>query len=152
MVHPVIPQVIELAAPVASGLELEVVNVLFYTNQSPPVLRIDVRNLQQDTSLDDCEQMSRALEARLDETDLIPGAYVLEVSSPGTSRILASDREFIAFRGFEVMISMSEPIDGKDEWVGRLGERTEAFVTLSLKGRTVKLPRAQVYRVQLYDR
>ena len=34
-------------------------------------------------SIDDCEAVSRALEAKLDETDPIEQAYVLEVSSPG---------------------------------------------------------------------
>jgi ribosome maturation factor RimP len=73
MTHPLIPQILELAAPVAERLGLEVVDVVFQTNQSPPVLRLDVRNLHhEDTGLDDCETMSQAFEAVLDTTDLIP--------------------------------------------------------------------------------
>src|SRR5205814_6926027 len=34
-------------------------------------------------SVDDCARVSRALEARLDESGLMPERYVLEVSSPG---------------------------------------------------------------------
>jgi ribosome maturation factor RimP len=76
-------------------LGLEVVDAVFQTNQSPPVLRLDVRSLHhEDTSLDDCEKMSQALAAVLDTTDLMPDAYVLEVSSPGISPQLSTDRDF----------------------------------------------------------
>jgi ribosome maturation factor RimP len=89
MVHPLIPQVLELAAPVAAELGLEVVEAVFQTNQSPPVLRIAVRSLEnEDTGLDDCEKMSQAFEAVLDTSDIIPDAYVLEVSSPVFQRPL----------------------------------------------------------------
>lgn len=152
MVHPVVPQVIDLATPVAEQLGLEVVSAVFYTNQKPPVLRVDIRNQTQDTGLDDCERMSRELEAALDEVDLIPSAYVLEVSSPGTSRILDSDREFIAFRGFPVVVSTREPFEGQQEWVGQLVRRDEQAVHLTQKGRTLAIPRDLVYRVQLCDR
>ena len=50
--------------------------------------------------------MSRALETALDAIDLIPHAYVLEISSPGAARILEGDREFVAFRGFMVAVNM----------------------------------------------
>lgn len=94
MTHPLIPQIIEIATPIAEELTLEVVEAVFQTNKRPPTLRVDIRNPAQDTSLNDCEQMSRALEAALDHLDIIPGAYVLEVSSPGTTRKLNSDRGF----------------------------------------------------------
>ena len=86
MTHPLVPKILDLATPVAKDLELEVVKVVFHTNQSPPVLRVDIRNPNQDTSLNDCERMSRNLEASLDAASIIPDAYVLEVSSPGISQ------------------------------------------------------------------
>ena len=59
MTHPVIPAILELAQPIARGLGLEVVDAVFQTNKRPPTLRIDIRNLQQDTGLKDCEALSR---------------------------------------------------------------------------------------------
>jgi ribosome maturation factor RimP len=126
MAHPLIPQVIELATPVAESLGLEVVSAVFQTNQSPPVLRVDIRNLQQDTGLEDCERMSRALEATLDASDVIPDSYVLEVSSPGISRTLTTDREFISFKGFALIVTTSEPYEGHQEWRGKLIGRDES--------------------------
>lgn len=151
MAHPLIPQVIELVAPVAKTLGLEVVGAVFHTNQRPPVLRIDICNNQQFTSLDDCEKMSRALEATLDTADIVPGAYVLEVSSPGISRVLATDREFVSFKGFTVIVKTSEPYEGHQEWAGNLIGRDDSSVRLNRKGRAIAIPRSLVARVQLAE-
>jgi ribosome maturation factor RimP len=149
MAHPLIPQIIEIATPVGETLGLDVVGAVFHTNQSPPVLRVDIRNLQENTGLEDCERMSRALEAALDEANVIPDAYVLEVSSPGISRSLTSDREFISFKGFAVIVSTSEPYEGKKEWQGLLVRRDDTAVYINQKGRAIAIPQALITRVQL---
>lgn len=149
MAHPLIPQLIDLATPVAEDLGLEVVGMVFHTNQRPPILRVDIRNPQQDTGLDDCERMSRALEATLDETDIIPDSYVLEVSSPGISRQLNTDREFISFKGFAVIVNTSQPYEGQKEWTGQLIRRDDTAVYLNQKSRVFAIPRSLITRVQL---
>lgn len=151
MTHPLIPQILDLATPVAEALGLEVVGAIFYTNQSPPVLRVDIRNCTTDTGLDDCERMSRAMEAALDEVDFIPDTYVLEISSPGISRQLTTDREFISFKGFPVIVSTAEPYEGQKTWTGQLIRRDETGVYLNQKGRVIVIPRLLVKRVQLDD-
>jgi ribosome maturation factor RimP len=152
MTHPLVPQIIDLATPVAEELGLELVGVVFHTNKRPPVLRVDIRNPNQDTGLDDCERMSRLLEARLDATDIIPDAYELEVSSPGISRQLTTDREFISFKGFPVIVSLSQPYDGQQEWKGQLIRRDETKIYLNQKGRVVEIPCPLITRVQLDER
>lgn len=149
MTHPLIPQIIDLAKPVAEPLGLEVVAAIFQTNQRPPVLRVDICNPEGDTSLDDCEKMSRALEMTLDATDLIPDAYVLEISSPGLSRQLTSDRDFISFKGFGVRIETSEPYRGYKEWQGNLVSRDENKIYLNQKGRVISIERSLVTLVEL---
>lgn len=152
MTHPLIPQLIDLATPVAESLGLEVVGAVFHTNRRPPVLRVDIRNCTDDTSLDDCERMSRALEEKLDAIDLIPDAYVLEVSSPGLSRELTTDREFISFKGFSVIVKTSQPYEGHVEWHGQLIRRDDTGVYLNQKGRAIAIPRELVIRVQLEEK
>jgi ribosome maturation factor RimP len=150
MTHPIIPQVLALAAPVAEQLGLEVVEAVFQTNQSPPVLRIDIRSLEnEDTGLEDCEKMSQALEEVLDGSDLIPDTYVLEVSSPGVSSDLSTDRDFIVFKGFMVEVRLAEPYRGKQTWVGQLLRRDDAAVVFSQRGKPISLPRAIITAVEL---
>ena len=150
MTHPLVPKVIELATPIAGDIGLEIVDAVFQTNQSPPVMRIDVRNPNQDdTGLDDCERLSLALTEALDESELIPDAYVLEVSSPGVSDVLESDRDFTVFKGFPVEIQLSEVFKKKQLWHGSLIGRDENVVSLNLKGRLVAIPRNLVESVTL---
>lgn len=149
MTHPLVPQITEIAIPIAQALNLEVVGVVFYTNKKPPVLRIDIRNRDSDTGLNDCEQMSRALEAELDASELIDFQYVLEVSSPGISRSLTTEREFIAFKGFAVVVKTFTPYQGQKTWHGRLQGRDQQAVYLNQKGRQIALPRQLVAKVQL---
>lgn len=151
MAHPLIPQITDIATPVATELGLEVVAVVFHTNQRPPALRVDIRNPQADTGLEDCTRMSRALEAALDATDVIPFAYALEVSSPGTSRELTTDREFNAFQGFAVQVTTTQTFDGKTQWQGQLIRRDDTAIYLSQKGKSVEIPRELVSKVALDD-
>lgn len=151
MTHPVVPQIIALASPLAKNLDLELVDAVFQTNRTPPVLRIDVKNPLGDTSLENCEQMSRVLEEQLDLDEIIPGAYVLEISSPGISRTLSSDREFIAFKGFAVTIKTFAPYKNKKQWQGRLQHRDETAIHINNKGKAISIPRDLVAKVQLDD-
>ncbi len=144
MAHPLIPKIIDLATPVAEALGLEVVGAVFHTNQQPPVLRVDIRNPNEDTGLRDCEQMSRALEEQLDTVDLIPDAYVLEISSPGISQRLCHDRDFISFKGFPIRVRTSEPYKGHKEHLGKLIRRDSSSVYLNQKGRQVAIPRSLI--------
>lgn len=149
MTHPLIPQIIDVASPIAEELGLEIVEIVFQTNKRPPVLRIDIRNLSSDTGLDDCARMSHHLEETLDTLEIIPGAYVLEVSSPGTSRQLTSDREFIAFKGFAVMVTTDPPYEGQKEWRGNLHSKDETAINIHKKGRAIAIPIETVIKVHL---
>ena len=149
MTHPLLPQITEIATPIAQQLGLEVVEIAFLTNESPPVLRVEVRNPIEDTSLNDCEQMSRTLEAELDVAEIIPDAYLLEVSSPGISEELTRDREYISFKGFPVLVITDPPYKGKEKWQGTLNRRDETTVYINQKGRLIKIPRDVIQTVQL---
>lgn len=149
MTHPLVPQILDLATPIAEALELEVVEIVFQTNKRPPILRVDIRNPSNDTGLDDCERMSRALEETLDATELIPGSYILEISSPGISRQLVTDREFVAFKGFAVLIKTYAPYEDRKEWRGNLQGRDEEAIYINQKGRAIAIPRQLVATVQL---
>jgi ribosome maturation factor RimP len=149
MTHPLIPQIIELATPVAAELGLEVVSAALYTHHRPPTLQVDIRNSSGDTGMADCERMSRALDEALETSELIPHAYTLEISSPGIPNNLTTDREFEVFRGFTVSVQLDPPLKGKSELKGQLKERSETAISLTQKGRTIEIPRDLVQTVIL---
>lgn len=151
MTHPLVPEIINLAKPIAQKLGLEVIEIIFQTNKKPPVLRVDIRNLETDTSLDNCEQMSRLLEETLDALEIMPEAYMLEVSSPGISRQLTTDRDFISFKGFPLTVTTHTPYKNEKEWRGSLQGRDEKAIYISQKGKAIAIPLELVAKVQLDD-
>jgi len=62
-------------------------------------------------SIDDCTQVSKALNLCLDTDDVIPGgAYLLEVSSPGLERVLRKKWHFTKAIGERVDFRLSKPM------------------------------------------
>jgi ribosome maturation factor RimP len=102
-------------------------------------------------SLDDVAEVSRSVSEVLDEADVIAGAYVLEVSSPGTDRPLTEPRHWRRNVGRLVEARRREgaPV------IGRVRAADDESVTLEVAGEPVTLPLAEVTRglVQLeFDR
>ena len=83
----------ELAAPIAEGLGLRIWDVRYLKEGSQWYLRVFI-DKDGGVDINDCENMSRALDEPLDKADPIDGEYILEVSSPGIERELDPPRAF----------------------------------------------------------
>ena len=100
-------------------------------------------------SVNDCAAISRSISALLDVADPIAGAYTLEVSSPGIDRPLVRPEDYDRFAGFEARIELSEPLDGRKRYRGRLLGRTEEHVRLVGEAGEVRLPLGIITRAKL---
>jgi len=71
-------------------------------------------------TVEDCEDVSRALSPVLDVADPIDRAYRLEVSSPGLDRPLVRRSDFVRFAGHQLKLEMAVAIDGRRRFRGLL--------------------------------
>src|SRR5579885_1550686 len=71
-------------------------------------------------TVEDCEDVSRALSPVLDVADPIDRAYRLEISSPGIDRPLVRKSDFDRYSGHLVRIEMAMPINGRKRFKGAL--------------------------------
>jgi len=105
----------ELEARVES-LGFELVQAEWGGSSRRPVLRLRVdRPAGEDRSgitVDECARVSRGLEAWLDELEVMPERYVLEVSSPGVERPLVRPRDWVRFTGQEVRVKLKPSQQG----------------------------------------
>lgn len=76
----------------------------------------------------------------MDELDPFPGAYVLEVSSPGIDRPLRTPGHFQAAVGEQVKLKTSEAVEGRKHFKGTLVSATEDAVAIEVDGAEVALP------------
>jgi ribosome maturation factor RimP len=107
-------------------------------------------------TVDECAEVSRALERWLDEHEGLSERYVLEVSSPGVDRPLVRGRDFERFRGEQVAVKGKEVLLGKatrleGELLGLVDEGTEEeAVRLRLAGgEEVSIPRSEIRKTHL---
>ena len=93
------PDAIEsLARQVAEPSGLEVRGVHLLSHRLPLTVQVFVQRADgSDVSLDQCAALSGPLGEALEAAALLPGAYVLEISSPGIAEQLSSDRDFTSF-------------------------------------------------------
>ena len=121
-------QVENLMAEILSGTDYELVDVE-YVKERDWYLRVFVDKAG-GIDLDDCQNLSERLSPALDKADIIDGAYILEVSSPGIDRILKKDKDFVREAGKKVDVTLYAPLDGKKNFVGELESRDEKFLRL----------------------
>lgn len=67
-------------------------------------LRVAIDRAEGFIGIDDCERVSSVAGPLLDQADLVPGPYTLEVSSPGAERPLRSRSEYERFLGRKVNV------------------------------------------------
>ncbi|MDD5628561.1 MAG: ribosome maturation factor RimP [Elusimicrobia bacterium] len=103
-------------------------------------------------TLDDCEHLSHRIGALLDEADLIPGAYVLEVSSPGLDRVLKKEKDFIRFAGRAVRVRLQAAQEGRRNFKGTLRGCAEGKVALECEGTRFEFPLGLIGEARLDDR
>ncbi len=139
----------ELITPTVEGMGFSVVRVQVSGQQRVRLQIMAERHDGKAMLVDDCAVLSRAISAVLDVEDPIPGAFTLEVSSPGIDRPLVRLDDFERFAGFEARVETARLIDGRRRFKGRLLGVTDQVVRLHVEGVAVELPFLDIRRAKL---
>ena len=95
-------------------------------------------------SIDDCTNVSHAIDPIIDEADPIDVSYYLEVCSPGIERELTRSRHYEESLGKQVRLKLYRAYDGKKEITGTLEDVTEENVTLVTEGNALTVERQNI--------
>ena len=85
----------------------------------------------------------------MDEIDPYPGAYQLEVSSPGIDRPLRTPGHFMARIGETAVVRVKERIDGRGTFTGTIAAADDEKVVLCVEGADFSIPYAAMKRANL---
>lgn len=100
--------------------------------------------------IEDITDVTRKINALLDEKDPIEEQYFLEVSSPGLDRALKKEKDFVREKGKEVEIKLYRPKDGKKQYEGKLvGIGEKNCIVIESDGETVTFDRKEIAVVKL---
>ncbi len=132
----------------SEGLELLAVDVGGTARK--PVVRLVLDRDEGGVSLADCESVSRQASVLLDAHDPFPGAFTLEVSSPGIERKFYKENDFIRFAGRAVRVRMRPTWPAPRAIEGTLEGREGGTIRVrDLAGVTHVLPESEVFETRL---
>ena len=121
-----------------------VVEVIVSLRNNPKKLLV-ILDGDKGITIDDCAELSRDLSNALDETNLVDGAFVLEVSTPGLDQPLKNRRQYVKNIGRNVKVktkdsteegTLSQVLESKIELLQQVGtgkKKEEKTVEISFE-------------------
>lgn len=131
----------------AQGVELW--DVRFVKEGASHYLRVFI-DKSEGISINDCTDVSHAIDPIIDEADPIDISYYLEVSSPGLQRELSRPEHFEKMLGRVVNVKLFKALDGKKEFSGAL-KAYDGALTLETSDGELEFPKGAFAKVNLAD-
>lgn len=132
----------------AEGLGFQLWGYEYRPHSESALLRIFIEK-ESGISVDDCAKVSRQVGAVLDVEDLIPVAYILEVSSPGIDRVLFSKNQYEQYLGQAAKIRTRTPVEERRNFRGNLEEVTDSHVSILVDNKRYDIPFDVIDRTRL---
>ncbi len=131
----------------AQGVELW--DVRFVKEGASHYLRVFI-DKNEGISINDCTDVSHAIDPIIDEADPIDVSYYLEVSSPGLQRELSRPEHFEKMLGKAIKVKLFKALDGKKEFSGVL-KAYDGSVTLETDEGELNFEKGSVAKANLED-
>jgi ribosome maturation factor RimP len=122
-------RVASIIQPVLRAIGFRLVRVRL-TGQNGLTLQIMAERDDGTMTVEDCEEVSRAVSPALDVDDPIDKAYHLEVSSPGIDRPLVRKSDFAAWTGHLVKMETSILVADRKRFRGKIASADENGVVI----------------------
>jgi len=132
--------------PLLSEFELEIFEFSVERHNRLIALILLIDHEDGGVTVAECTVVNKALAKFIEEENLLPGDYTIEVSSPGLDRPLTSARDFRRVMGKQVKFHLKEKLENKLEHDGWIKEVFADNVLVELKDSTLSIPLALVQK------
>lgn len=130
------------------GLGFQLWGYEYRPHSESALLRIFIEK-EEGISIDDCATVSRQIGAVLDVENIIPVAYILEVSSPGMDRVLFTPEQYQDYLGETIKIRTRTPINERRNFKGSLLETNDSIVIVKVDNQEFEIPFESIDRARL---
>ena len=139
----------EQIRPTLDEFKVEVVELTLKRSSKGLVLRI-LADKEGGITIDECALINKRLGDIIEDRSLITEGYLLEVSSPGLDRPLKIKRDFEKVLGQEVDVWLTEPLDNKTHFNGKIKKIGEGDLVVETKrDGDVSIPYAVINKAKL---
>ena len=141
-------QLLDALAPRAGQEGVEIVTVEVVGARKAPTIRVYI-DTPDGVSFDQLASSQAWINDIMDDLDPFPGAYTLEVSSPGIDRPLRTKDHFESFVGETAVVKTAKPLDGRSSWTGAIASVEGDAVRRDVDGEAVDIPFDTIKRAHL---
>ncbi len=134
----------DLIVPLLKRREIELVELAVSGGHRRKIVRVFVDHMDGIT-IGECAALSREIADVFDTRDPIDGTYVLEVSSPGLTRPLKTDRDFERVVGKTLRLV----VNGLGVAVGTLLQVNPDHLDVELHGKRCAIERAKIQKATI---
>lgn len=121
-----------LLAPILDSFGFELVDVEYVKEGSNWYLRGYI-DKDGGITVEDCADVSRIFNDKLDEEDFIEDSYIMEISSPGLGRPLKKEKDYVRSMGKELEIRTYRAVEREKEFYGILTGYDADSVTIEIE-------------------
>jgi len=144
----IVDRVREIIDPIVLNEGMEVVDIEYRRESGGWVLRV-ILDKEGGVTLDDCTRVSQEVGRSLDVEDIIQTSYTLEVSSPGLTRPLKTERDFMKYLHRLIKVKTVDPIQNRRQFKGRLLGVSQNGVEIKVDGGIFQIPLSNVAKANL---
>ena len=141
-------QLLDALEPLAAANGVELVTLEIVGAKKSPTIRVYI-DTEQGVSFDELSSAQAWINQVMDELDPFPGAYTLEVSSPGIDRPLRTAEHFERFAGDVAVIKTTSPVEGRSSFTGTLLGYEDGMVLVECDGVRFEVPLDMVKRANV---
>jgi ribosome maturation factor RimP len=148
MEREIVDRVRAMIHPIVLNEGMEVVDIEYRRESRGWVLRLTL-DKEGGVALDDCTRVSQELGMSLDVEDVIQAPYTLEVSSPGLTRPLKTEKDFMKYRNHLIKVKTIDPIQNRRQFKGKLLGVSENGIEIEVDGGVFQIPLANLAKANL---
>jgi ribosome maturation factor RimP len=134
--------------PILFDEGMELVDMEYRRESKGWVLRL-ILDKEGGVTLDDCTRVSQEVGRNLDVEDFIQTPYTLEVSSPGLTRPLKTEKDFMKYCNHLIKVKTVDPIENRRQFKGKLLSVSGGRIEIKGEGGVFQISLSNVAKANL---
>ncbi len=144
----IINRVMKIIDPILLDEGMECVDLEYRREARGWVLRLYI-DKEGGVTLDDCARINQHVGRTLDVENPIDTPYHLEVSSPGLTRPLKTEGDFVKYQNRLIKVKTAEPIGNQRQFKGRLLRVVTEGIDIEMDGTVFHIPFQSIAKARL---
>jgi len=144
----IVDQVRSMVDSILLNEGMELVDIEYRRESKGWILRL-ILDKEGGVTLDDCTRVSQEVGRNLDVEDFIQTPYTLEVSSPGLTRPLKNEKDFMKYCNRLIKLKTVDPVENRRQFKGELLDVSHGQIEIKVEGEVFQISLSNVAKANL---